>query len=215
MNKEHNRVITEGNRGSWVIGRARVWTDMLPSERPRSLIGVPAERGGMTVFSGSSSMPRIRPGHQDPLRRRTQTSAPTSASGPVTPPGHSSPAQLPITLYVCNPYLSTTIASRFAPHPTNQVKRPPLLVQEIRRGLRTPENACTRWLCQPGRRRLPRGSGAAVVLGVQVGRTEEVEGAEGAESGEGGRREWELEACIGPFWVLAIELMGFEMTHFQ
>jgi hypothetical protein len=42
-----------------------------------------------------------------------------------------------------------------------------------------------------------------------------VEGAEGAESGEGGRREWELEACIGPFWVLAIELMGFEMTHFQ
>jgi hypothetical protein len=108
-------VITEGNRGSWVIGRARVWTDMLPSERPRSLIGVPAERGGMTVFSGSSSMPRIRPGHQDPLRRRTQTSAPTSASGPVTPPGHSSPAQLPITLYVCNPYLSTTIASRLLP----------------------------------------------------------------------------------------------------
>ena len=70
-------------------------------------MGVPAERGGMTMFSGSSSMPRIRPGHQDPFRRRTQTSAPTSASAPVTPPGHSSsPAQLPIALCLCSP-LST------------------------------------------------------------------------------------------------------------
>jgi hypothetical protein len=124
MNKEHNKLITESNRG-----RARVCTDMLPSGRPRSLIGVPAERGGMTMFSGSSPMPRIRPGHQDPLRRRTQTSAPTSASGPVTPPGHSSPAQLPITLYVCNPYLTTTtttttIASPLAPPPT-KVNKPP------------------------------------------------------------------------------------------
>ena len=70
---------------------------MLPSGRPRSLMGVPAERGGTTQFSGSSSWPRIRPGHQDPLRRRTQTSAPTSASAPVTPAGNSSsPPTLPI-----------------------------------------------------------------------------------------------------------------------
>src|SRR5438128_2600747 len=57
-----------------------------------------------------SSTLRIRPGHQDPLRRRTHTSAPTSASAPVTPPElSSSPAQLPIALCLCAPYLPTTI----------------------------------------------------------------------------------------------------------
>uniref|UniRef100_A0A0A9F2B7 Uncharacterized protein n=1 Tax=Arundo donax TaxID=35708 RepID=A0A0A9F2B7_ARUDO len=93
---------------------------MLPSWRPRSLMGVPAERGGMTQFSGSSSMPRIRPGHQDPLRRRTHTSAPTSASAPVTPPGQSSsPAQLPIILPICAPISPPPSPPPPAPLPPN------------------------------------------------------------------------------------------------
>jgi len=117
-------------------------------------------------------MPRIRPGHQDPLRRRTQTSAPTSASGPVTPPGHSSssPAQLPITLYVCKPYLTTTIASPLVPPPTNQVKKSAFLAKRSGGALETQVRLVGDGSASPG------GGGddgclvETVVLGVQVGR---------------------------------------------
>lgn len=54
-------------------------THMLASSRPRSFTGVP-DFGETKQLSDSSSRPIIRPGHHDPLRRRTQTKPPTDAS---------------------------------------------------------------------------------------------------------------------------------------
>lgn len=55
---------------------------MLASLRPRSFTGVP-DLGETRQLSGSSSWPIIRPGHQEPFRRLTQTNPPTLPSMPL------------------------------------------------------------------------------------------------------------------------------------
>ena len=54
-------------------------THTLASSRPSSLTGVP-DLGETKQLSDNSSRPIIRPGHQDPLRRRTHTKPPTDVS---------------------------------------------------------------------------------------------------------------------------------------
>jgi hypothetical protein len=63
----------------------------LASSRPRSLTGVP-DLGDMICDGGSSSGPRILPGHQDPFLRRTHTMVPGEVSPtPQQPPSPSAP----------------------------------------------------------------------------------------------------------------------------
>lgn len=57
-------------------------TYTLASSLPRSFTGVP-DLGVGTQPSGSSSGPRILPGHHDPFLRRTQTKDPAEASMPL------------------------------------------------------------------------------------------------------------------------------------
>lgn len=73
-------------------------THTLASSRPRSLTGVP-DLGDMICDGGSSSGPRILPGHHDPFLRRTHTMVPgevsptpQQATSPSPPPPSEHPA---------------------------------------------------------------------------------------------------------------------------
>ena len=171
-------------------------------------MGVPAERGGMTMFSGSSSMPRIRPGHQDPFRRRTQTSAPTSASAPVTPPGHSSsPAQLPIALCLCSP-LSTChhrLPLQLLPR-TDQSQGDSFSCPRNQEGPRVKNPETTRWISQrePGRRRR-RGNGSSEEVGLGRAGGEKWKERRGRSLGKEEEGSGALGAFVGPFWCSGLK----------
>ena len=93
-----------------VVSKTHLRAYTLASSLPRSLTGVP-DLGDTKQLSDNSSTPIIRPGHQDPFRRRTQTNPPTVASMHLV----LGPLELPISHH-------TTLKSN------GRSQKPPILI---------------------------------------------------------------------------------------